>query len=302
MRSCLASKKLMLDSEKEIIIERVYAQGSLSIVYIVSCYDKKYFMKELYSEGLSEMGVIDRNIDGSVKIQPDNPYWKQACKIFKDEAERLLYFSKQPDVSGYIAEIEGLYSENGILYTLSPWTNSVSWDMIDNESITQILNATIQITNMTQMFHDYGYIAVDIKPSNYIVSYDKNNMPWISMADLNGFIKSDDITDDSFLMYSSMTAAPEFYSDDRKLIGVHSDVYGIAMMLLRKITGDMYTNDMNVLYKKAEQRLAERADIWKKTVACALKKDISMRTKNCEKLAADLKTILELENCNDSCL
>lgn len=191
--------------------------------------------------------------------------------------------------SGISAPI-GLYeNENGILYSVYECSSGMTYDQFNSkdkpveETLWDILSIIIQTGNAVSAFHRAGYIVLDIKESNILITGGKDHRTAIQF-DFDSLIKKEELksfsfSDDTIL---SFTSKDPFLLLPRELKSIHNyyekgeyrsaevtvctrlaefgertDIFLIAAILFRRIFG--YAPASNMVKKSGDWTLPEES-------------------------------------------
>ncbi|MCR5141886.1 MAG: hypothetical protein K6C68_05075 [Ruminococcus sp.] len=166
----------------------------------------------------------------------------------------------------------GLYeNEHGILYSVYECSSGLSYDKYKDSSLEDMLRIIIQTGNMISKYHKAGYIVLDIKESNILVTGGEDNRTAIQF-DFDSLVKREDLINFtsstsqdisiSFTISDDMVPMPRelkvFHKSyiDRRIIdterilnnlgksGERTDIFLLAAVLYRRLFGCIPLKDL----------------------------------------------------------
>lgn len=182
-----------------------------------------------------------------------------------------------------------------------------SGDPTDAGRVRHILGLFIQIADALSFAHLHGIIHRDLKPSNILI--DENGRPKIIDFGIAHLHSPETALDQAGSFTRSAVGtppymSPEQFQDDPGLIDVRSDVYSLAVVLFKTLTGKLpydlecrpYVETARIIRETAPlslRRLDRRFDRSLDTVLeMALAKDPSERYQSASEFAAELHRIM----------
>lgn len=293
---------LSYDKKIEFIIEEVIGVGGSCIAYKVKYFENENIphlgiLKE-YCPAFLDDGTFSRegtslNISENMKEK----FLEGLCEFKRTYKSINEYLSSNFSASNYHTVQIGLYEGNNTAYTLTSCDYGMSYDKIDNENLLSICKTMLSVTKAVELYHNAGFLHLDIKPKNILVLND--------VADLIKLFDFDSLTSIERLKRREIYGVPvpedyyvpELQNYDIRNIGIETDIFEIGAMLFFKAfkrapeVSDMshdskYDLDRNELFiGVSPQAKKEFVELLKKTI------QISKRSRY--KTTKDLKTKLE---------
>jgi hypothetical protein len=138
--------------------------------------------------------------------------------------------------------IDGLYSGNNTLYTVTNIENARTYDAVNDSSLQQICKTTKAIAEAVGKYHNHGFLHLDIKPENVMVFPETREM--VRLLDFDSVIQKSDVNrPGAILSYSPTYAAPEQLQGKRGKICEATDIYAIGAVIFSKVFGHAPTTD-----------------------------------------------------------
>ena len=224
------------------IIDTVRGEGTSCIVYEAMLDGRRVILKELYPRGLG----IKRDTNNSLII-PDSQ--KENFEYYKTRLKRAfdiqLEFHNDVQTTNYTVESQKLYVQNNTLYIVMHLSNGVSYDKVCPANILAILETVKTLSCAIQLYHKKQLLHLDIKPQNFFVYPQTNQM--ISLFDFDSVMSKNEIRA-NVLSYSNGYAAPEViaakeYYGSCEDIDEKSDIFSIGAVLFEKIMGRNVSED-----------------------------------------------------------
>ena len=316
-------------TSKEWEIVSFVGEGSFSVCYSAKCANKFGLLKEFYP--LAENLLTRRKDNQLVAVNNQRSLVRFAkmcadylsCFKILDKArlekgvmlinnfvpvQRPLYgFAKDDKASVYIWSPD---SKHGI--TFEEYIKSVraAPHKMPQLALFNIMQAVTHLTECVKTLHEIGLVHLDLKPSNFLVTYTADkiiNPKNISLFDLNSLCNLERIPPDFSIVGTDAFAAPELM--DAKISNL-CDVYSIGAILFYSTVVDKDIPDglYRAKYFQGINQFVSRS----KLLACvdtdniALKALLSKilkgclairsrnRYRNCEALLEDLNKVLAL--------
>ena len=224
----------------EYCIDYVLGCGAGCIAYQVSYNENgdiphKGILKEYCPAFLEELDFCRKN---NTIIVPDNckyEFEKGVCD-FKNTYKAINEFlSQNLSASNYHTVQLGLYEGNNTVYTLTSCDYGKSYDKIDDNSLLEIIKLMLSVTRAVEMYHDAGYLHLDIKPKNILVLDDVTDL--VKLFDFDSLTSIEKIK--SREVYAVPVPedyyVPELEKFDLRNIGVQTDIYEIGAMIFARI-------------------------------------------------------------------
>lgn len=306
MKRVPLSKNEKIKSYQEYIIKDVLGTGASCIVY------DAYFVDSMgnYKE---------------VKIKECYPY---SCPIervgnalaWKDEESKVSTINKFESSYAILSQMQNknqikessvytldIFECNNTKYIATIPTVGQTYDKCRNEDVLDIIKTILALTNAVGNFHKIGYLHMDIKPENFIVSDDNTrNGKNVALFDLDTLISLDDIKEGKIkgVSYSRNWAAPEVESKKFHALCPATDIYSIGAVLFERIMHRLPDCMDSVSYASwdFDERFSARnmnpkvkrmlSDVFHKTLCSSIKR----RYQSTDELANALNDIIDVIN------
>jgi len=132
--------------------------------------------------------------------------------------------------------IDGLYSGNSTLYTLTDLQNTKTYDNVTDISLQDIFKTAKALAVAVGKYHAKGLLHLDIKPQNILVYPETREM--IRLLDFDSIIRKDELSSsDTVISYTHEYAAPELLQGKRNKVCDATDIYSIGAVVFSKIFG-----------------------------------------------------------------
>ncbi len=261
--------------------------GANTLVYTAEKEDnfgnaKRCILKEFYPERLR----LSRN--PSCKIFPeDAESFEKHKNDFLNKNRQINSISVSDDINGTFSVCHNtdFLEGNGTFYAEIPVESYQTYKDIKKESLADILKATLDLCSITGALHNFGYLHLDIKPSNLLCiehTYNQRNTRMLKFSDLDTAIKKENIFSGDFnFSYTEGYSAPEQKQFNLEEISEKTDIFSIGAILFEKIFGylpcfeDM-KSDAEFDFEKENELFSgvnvcfydELARFFKKTICC----------------------------------
>ena len=226
---------------KEYRIRNVIGDGASCIVYDVCATNQfgitqHYRLKECYPYH------AQCQREGLQLVWDDEAQRQSAFEHFTNSAKMIADLRNQESIGNHITGTE-LIEGNGTLYALMEVNHAQTYQQDQTQDLHRILQTMLKLTRIVGRLHDQGYLHLDIKPENFLVSYDPEPNIWL--FDVDSLMSVDELRSGkvSFLSYSKEWAAPELSQRRIEKICYATDLYSIGAILFRKVMGRPVSND-----------------------------------------------------------
>ena len=224
-------------------IENLVGIGGSCIAYRVSYKENEdivHFgiLKEFCPAYLAESKEFRRDNGRIVVPEEFSAQYEDGLLTFKNTYKTINdYLSQNLTASNYHTVQLGLYEGNNTLYTLTSCDYGHSYDKIADESFLSILKIVLATTKAVELYHNAGYLHLDIKPKNILVLEDVKDLVKLfdfdSLTPLSAIksrsIQSIPIPEDYYV--------PELVNGDLRSIGISTDIFEIGAMLYSRLFG-----------------------------------------------------------------
>ena len=282
--------KLVSTSGEQInlVIHKVLGMGTGSVVYLGEIDGSQCVAKQLYPELLNNEALIEGTshgltVCGSVRAQKR---WRQRKNEFLKSFKMQGKLSSIPSLAGFIQPVCGIYLSGDTICMISKSFVGYSWEKQQDCSIDELIEIIIKIAHVVQCINEYGFLVVDIKPSNFVVSVDSNRSVVVDLIDFGSIAKRHSWEK---YKYSSETAPKEYKSKHRKNVGTWSEVYCVVAMFTDRLFGHHNTKiihgDLSAICKsKYREWVYKHQSILEYIIIRGLDDNISTRFQTCKDL------------------
>ncbi len=227
----------------EFVVEDILGIGGSCIAYTVSFMEgddivHRGVLKEFCPAFLDNGGGFERK-DSSVVVE------SRYTELFSNELDRFRdtyrtindYLSQNPSAANYHPVQLGLFAGNNTLYTLTSGDYGKSYDKITDTSLCSILRIMLSVTKAVELYHNAGFLHLDIKPKNILVLDD--------VRDIVKLFDYDSLTPMETIRTGELSAiplpedyyVPELYNYEIRSIGIQTDIFEIGAMLFCRVFG-----------------------------------------------------------------
>ncbi len=228
---------LVLDKEYE-IVEKVGC-GASCMVYLAenSANSRKVLIKELYP---IDLGIF-RNESNALIIPAGS---KEAFEQYKEKLNKSvalqISFHNAEDSGNSTSDAEGIIEANNTLYVVMGRVIGESYDKHTPEDLTSVLKIGRSVAKAIAMYHNKGYLHLDIKAENVFKIKETNEL--IKLFDFDSVHPKEEIQKGYYynLSFSEPSAAPEvqnYLSNGLHCIDERADIFSIGALIFKKIMG-----------------------------------------------------------------
>lgn len=245
------------------VIEDVIGKGSNAVVYLGRYRDNnnsdlfhRVLIKELFP--YHPKNLIYRDGEGNIAVHETarSFFELQRLSFSRGNEVHLKMLEMYPDrVGGNV----NTFSKNGTLYSIMSYDGGRSLDKsyaAECRSLADTVLLFRQITGALKIFHDSGYLHLDVSPDNILtVSSGENRR--VSLIDFNSVHTVGEIASGESL-YSSVKegyTSPEIINMNLSAIGRASDIYSLTAVFYRLLTGKTLTD-----YQRLCRRVPDISD------------------------------------------
>lgn len=261
--------------------------GANTLVYIAEKENhfgktERCILKEFYPERIQ----LSRCEDGNL-IAKDLEVFKELKILFYSKNSQISDLSAYDDVNGSfsVCHINYFLNGNGTLYAEIPVESYKTYAEINNETLIDMLKAICDLCAIVGALHDFGYLHLDLKPSNLLCvehSYNQKSSRLLKFLDLDTAVKKDDLYNGDFsFSYSEGYSAPEQKQFNIAGISEKTDIFSIGAILFERIFGylpsfDDMKSDAEFVFEKENKLFfgvnacfySALSDFFKKTICC----------------------------------
>lgn len=220
------------------------------------------------------------------------------------------FISDNDSATNYHSEPIGFYYGNNTGYVLSRYVNGKSYDKVKDESLLSVLEVVLSTAKGVRLYHEKGYLHLDIKPENVFVIPETNQI--INLFDFDSLTLLERIRngDVKVLPRPSSYRVPDIDSGNFRKVDCRTDIFELGAMLFMRLFGRVpqfcdtqvstyYDLDGSYLMKDASPALRECiVQILRKT----LQIEQSFRYESVNKLIAALEKAISYIKSKESFL
>ena len=272
--------------EREFNVKKILGEGASCITYLVTYVeDNKY----------SHSGVLKEFNPISEKITEE--------KFLEGYKLQSFFRSEIENAKNITSDTEGIYEDEDKKYILMSCDDGVSYDNIDEKNLEDIIKTAIALTKAVKVYHDAGYLHLDIKPDNIFILPQTREM--VKLFDFDSVHKKEHVLDKVLSCSKQWAAFELLYKEENYKICEGTDIYSIGAIIFYKIMGRMpedkekrrfskYNYDKeNILFENITPAVFKKLTmLFRKT----LSEDIDNRFENTDELLECLEEILNI--CN----
>ncbi len=218
-------------------------QGASCVAYKVTykeADDIKHFgiLKEYCPAYLKDYGKV-RNANGSLIIPEElsKQFFAELSK-FKDAYIAINeYLLENPEAANYHPVQLGLFEGNNTLYTLVSCEYGTSYDNLQDASLKSLLNLMLSVTKGVELYHNAGFLHLDIKPENIFILNDVTEL--VKLFDYDSLTPIEDIKTRKIraVPCPGVYYVPELNQRNLRSIGITTDIFEIGAMLFLRLFG-----------------------------------------------------------------
>lgn len=241
MRMPLSNGTIIPLLGKEYRILNVIGDGASCIVYDVCSTNQfgitlRYRLKECYPY------QAQCRREGLQLIWNDEAQRQSALERFIQSAKMIADLRNEESIGNHITGTE-LIEGNGTLYALMEVNHAQTYQQDQNQDLHRILQTMLKLTQIVGRLHDQGYLHLDIKPENFLVSYDPEPNIWL--FDVDSLVAQAELHSGrtTCYSYSREWAAPELTQGKLNKVCFATDLFSIGAILFNKVMGRSVCND-----------------------------------------------------------
>lgn len=305
MRFYLKENSVLMLGESKYRIEKILGEGALSVAY--KAVDIENGVKHVIKEYNPLQISINRKKDGTFELnklgQKENDKYNAGLKRFEKGAQKQINIRNNTTAMNVIIPVNKVYKCNNTAYIDMSINDGDTYAHCEEKSLIEVLEHIKSISDAISIYHENGFLYLDIKPSNIFVL---NHKETILFFDFDSVVeKSEFLKGNELVPYSMEWSAPEQINDRYyKDISEQSDIFSIGEILFHKLFGrhsditerwslSEYDFSEVKLYPISDLRVQEKLkDILRKTINVDNKK----RYKTCKNLSDALEDVIKIIN------
>ena len=145
------------------------------------------------------------------------------------------YLAENVSASNFHPVQLGLYEGNNTVYSLTSCDYGKSYDKINDVSMLEIMKLILSVAKAVEMYHNVGYLHLDIKPKNILVLDDVTDLVKLFDFDSLTSIQLVNSREASTMPIPEDYYVPELNNFQLKNIGIQTDIYEIGAMAYSRI-------------------------------------------------------------------
>ena len=209
-------------------IQELIGTGASCLVYTAVCRDgeqNEFYLrlKEFCPENLH----LIRQQDGSL-LAADEEAFQRQMQSFIWGYQKQMQFRQFPESCNSISNVQGVFAGNGTRYIAMNCQNSIPLEQ-QELSLYDTFRVLRAVAQQLDNLHQHGYLYLDLKPANVLLYPETPEL--VMLFDFDSAIEKSRLSD-AVISCTAKWAAPEVLQQNRRRIGVASDVYTLGGLLL----------------------------------------------------------------------
>ena len=209
-------------------IQELIGTGASCLVYTAVCRDgeqNEFYLrlKEFCPENLH----LIRQQDGSL-LAADEEAFQRQMQSFIWGYQKQMQFRQFPESCNSISNVQGVFAGNGTRYIAMNCQNSIPLEQ-QELSLYDTFRVLRAVAQQLDNLHQHGYLYLDLKPANVLLYPETPEL--VMLFDFDSAIEKSRLSD-AVISCTAKWAAPEVLQQNRRKIGVVSDVYKLGGLLL----------------------------------------------------------------------
>lgn len=209
-------------------IQELIGTGASCLVYTAVCRDgeqNEFYLrlKEFCPENLH----LIRQQDGSL-LAADEEAFQRQMQSFIWGYQKQMQFRQFPESCNSISNVQGVFAGNGTRYIAMNCQNSIPLEQ-QELSLYDTFRVLRAVAQQLDNLHQHGYLYLDLKPANVLLYPETPEL--VMLFDFDSAVKKSRLSD-AVISCTAKWAAPEVLQQNRRKIGVVSDVYTLGGLLL----------------------------------------------------------------------
>lgn len=244
-RSMKTGEVITLSSDgKEIgfTVKEVKGVGGSCIAYGVSYTENgdipHYGILKEFCPAYLENYDFERNESG-IKIPDElSGRFQSDCEQFRQTYLNInRYLADNLSAANYHTVQIGLFEGCGTWYTLTAADFGTSYDRVEDTGLSSLLKIILSVTKAVEMYHNAGYLHLDIKPENVLILDGVTEL--VKLFDFDSLTAISDIKSRRIdaVPVPEDYYVPELSNGEIRRIGIPTDIYEIGAMLFLRLFG-----------------------------------------------------------------
>ena len=206
-------------------------------------------LKECYPSEWGNLPAIERKENGQLFIPEAwmEAYQNQLTKM-RQAYELQMRISLQDHLVNRVVEERGIYYGcYGACYSLMAYADGVSYEQVKDSNLKQTLETLLSVARFLKIYHDAGYVHLDIKPENLLILPETRQL--VKVLDYDSSVSLEELhTKMVRLSRSEQWEAPELaafasgsgmtereWMRKQRRIGIYTDQYPLGRILAKRL-------------------------------------------------------------------
>ena len=206
-------------------------------------------LKECYPSEWGNLPAIERKENGQLFIPEAwmEAYQNQLTKM-RQAYELQMQISLQDHLVNRVVEERGIYYGcYGACYSLMAYADGVSYEQVKDSNLKQTLETLLSVARFLKIYHDAGYVHLDIKPENLLILPETRQL--VKVLDYDSSVSLEELhTEMVRLSRSEQWEAPELaafasgsgmtereWMQKQRRIGIYTDQYPLGRILAKRL-------------------------------------------------------------------
>ena len=206
-------------------------------------------LKECYPSEWGNLPAIERKENGQLFISGEwmEAYQNQLTKM-RQAYELQMRISLQDHLVNRVVEERGIYYGcYGACYSLMAYADGVSYEQVKDSNLKQTLETLLSVARFLKIYHDAGYVHLDIKPENLLILPETRQL--VKVLDYDSSVSLEELhTKMVRLSRSEQWEAPELaafasgsgmtereWMQKQRRIGIYTDQYPLGRILAKRL-------------------------------------------------------------------
>ena len=206
-------------------------------------------LKECYPSEWGNLPAIERKENGQLFISGEwmEAYQSQLTKM-RQAYELQMRISLQDHLVNRVVEERGIYYGcYGACYSLMAYADGVSYEQVKDSNLKQTLETLLSVARFLKIYHDAGYVHLDIKPENLLILPETRQL--VKVLDYDSSVSLEELhTKMVRLSRSEQWEAPELaafasgsgmtereWMRKQRRIGIYTDQYPLGRILAKRL-------------------------------------------------------------------